>query len=311
MNQSSEQDKLLAALSKTERTASKSKWMRFWENPVRYSIAIGHRTLVYPFTKNEIRTRKQTFYGLPVQLSLPASTDIYLTGGKSHDSELRLAKYLIRHLPKGSVFMDIGAHIGYFSLLASILVSPKGKVFSLEPGSESYMLLSKNTKKYNHITPIQKAVTHNYGVQKFYEFPAKYAEYNSFDVDQYRNEDWFARSGVVTVTVDTTNLDTFVENWNAYPDFIKMDVEGAEDQVIQGGESFLTDHAPVIIMEFLAPDRRNEPHHRARNLLKNHGYHTYFIDQEGDLSFCEDPDEHLKSKKLDSDNLVFMKTKIS
>lgn len=77
-----------------------------------------------------------------MNIALPASTDIYLTGGKSHDSEIRLAKFLIKNLNQGDNFVDIGAHYGYFTLLGAHLVGKGGRVF-FEPGKSTYSLLEK------------------------------------------------------------------------------------------------------------------------------------------------------------------------
>jgi len=117
-------------VKKVEQIASASKMGRLLKNPLKYIHAILFRELVYKNTKREKHVMAPTFFGVDMHLLLPSSTDIYLTGGKSHDSETRLAKFLIHELQTGDTFVDVGAHYGYFSLLAAKLVGDTGTVYS-------------------------------------------------------------------------------------------------------------------------------------------------------------------------------------
>lgn len=307
MKQSVRKESLLHELERVEHLANTSKFGRLINNPLKYLFAIGHRSLVYPITKTDRFVKRKSFFGHYLHLTLPASVDIFLTGGKSHPSELRLAKYLIKNLSEGQVFMDIGAHIGYFSLLASVLVGDGGTVYAFEPTGGTHQLLAENVKSTPCIEVYQKAVYNTVGFQKFYEFPPIYAEYNSFDIDQFKGESWFGNSGVEVITVDTTNLDDFIKENRKKPDIIKIDVEGSEDKVIDGGSAFLQSFGPKIIMEFLSSDRKNAPHTRAASLLNEWDYKAYTINYKGELDLCYDITEHLDFLGLDSDNIVFIK----
>ena len=67
-----------------------------------------------------------------------------------------LVKRIVRN---GDIVVDIGAHIGYYTLIFARLVGPKGKVFAFEPEPNNFNLLIKNIKinGYKNIIPVQKA----------------------------------------------------------------------------------------------------------------------------------------------------------
>lgn len=104
---------LIKQLSEVEKIASSSKIRRLLDNPYKYLYAILFRQLAYSRKKREVIKTTTLFYGKKMKVALPASTDIYLTGGKSHDSEIRLARFLIQNLSGEEHFLDIGAHYGY------------------------------------------------------------------------------------------------------------------------------------------------------------------------------------------------------
>ncbi|RYY92543.1 MAG: FkbM family methyltransferase, partial [Chitinophagaceae bacterium] len=136
------------------------------------------------------------FFGKEMRIALPASTDIYLTGGKSHPSETKLARFLVRDLSTGSVFIDIGAHYGYFSLLAATIIQ-EGIIHSFEPSEAAFGLLRQNTAGSPRITAWQKAVAGNEGSIGFFEFDNLHSEFNSASIGQFEGEGWFRRDAVL------------------------------------------------------------------------------------------------------------------
>ncbi len=275
-------------------------------NPYRYFNAIFFREMVYRFTKKEKIVSAELFFGRKMKIALPAATDIYLTGGKSHSSEIRLAKFLILNLKKGGHFLDIGAHYGYFTLLASEAIGNEGKVMSFEPSSVAYRVLNDNTDQQKNITITQSAVSNSSDNLVFYEFPNLHSEYNSTDVSQFEKESWFQHSQPVRVEVKATTIDLITADSRFLPSIIKIDVEGAEFNVIQGGLNYFEHHAPAVVMEYLEPKRKNESHQKAAQLLKSLGFQSHVIESDGRLRPVADIDAYLEAEKLDSDNIVFI-----
>ncbi len=297
---------LLEQIKRVEKIASVSKIQRMLVHPFKYLFAIIHRKLVYPF-KGSMQIKAITFFKEEMHLLLPASTDIYLTGGKSHESEIRLAKFMIHNLAKGDCFVDVGAHYGYFSLLASKLIGNTGQVHSFEAASTTFTLLKKNSITKSNIEFYHKAVADEKGTITFHEFPNLYSEYNSVDVKQFENKDWFSKLTPLKTTVDTIDLSSFFSQKKLFPKLIKIDVEGAELKVIEGTVTYLQQHAPLIAMEYLKSERNNVAHQEAVKLLTSLGYAYSIIDREGALVGCEDIDAYLAEHELESDNIVFSK----
>jgi FkbM family methyltransferase len=299
-------DQLLARLNRVEQLARATRWQRLLHHPYRYIYALCFRGFVYAKNKTEKIVDTRLFYGRQVQVALPAATDIYLTGGKSHVSEIRLARFLIHNLSEGDHFLDIGAHYGYFTLLAAELVGASGKVMAFEPTERSYQLLAYNTQSAGNIQSINKAVSNSEQPISFYEFPNRYSEYNASDVSQFEQEDWYKdappqKRTVAAKTIDMITAGTFK------PQVIKIDVEGAEQYVIAGGLQYFRRNAPIIVMEYLAPGRSNDSHRKALELLTGIGYRSFVIASDGSLQPTADIDSYLLAEKLDSDNIVFSK----
>jgi hypothetical protein len=145
-------------LLESESRAHLSKWRRLSKSPFWYPVSMMFNKIVYPVVKKEWRKKIKTFFGIYMTTALPSGTDVLLNRIKSHDSEIRLSKFLTRHLCKGQTFIDIGAHHGYYSLLAAALVGKEGKVFAIEASKKSFELLQYNTIQYNSLYCNQKTI---------------------------------------------------------------------------------------------------------------------------------------------------------
>jgi FkbM family methyltransferase len=299
---------LLKDLNKVEQIANYSKARRLLNNPFKYFFAIAFKKLIYPFFKKERVVFTRTFFGGNMQIALPASTDIYLTGGKSHASEIRLAKFLIRNLKPMDTFIDIGAHYGYFSLLANEVMEQKGKIFSFEPSPNTYKLLKHNAALVKNIKAIQQAVSNKEEQIIFYEFPNLYAEYNTIDANQFQQEVWFAAYAPKKQEVQAITIDQLVIQEKIMPNIIKIDVEGAEYKVIEGAAQFLQSNSPKIAMEYVASHRGNKEHTKAHHLLLEMGYRAYLIDKDGYLQSVANINAYLEDEELESDNIVYSKS---
>ena len=297
---------LLTQLHEVERLSAGSRWARFIHNPGGYLFAILHRRFIYPGRKNEAYRKAGLFFGADMNIALPAATDIFLTGGKSHDSEIRLAKFIIMNLKSKDHFLDIGAHFGYFSILASRIVGPEGKVLAFEAASKSFSLLQLNGDAH-HFTAKHEAVSDKTGSLTFYEFPNLYSEYNTMEIAQFEQEAWFQYYKPTAVQVRALTIEDIIDQYNIHPQIIKIDVEGAEYKVIDGSRQYFKDNDPYFVMEYLAENRSNEAHKKAVELMRSLDYNTFIINSAGVLEEVNDIDASMHDAKLDSDNVVFKK----
>lgn len=153
--------------------------------------------------------------------------------------ETELAK---KEIKKGDVVLDIGANIGYYTLIFAKLVGEDGEVFAFEPNPTNFALLTKNVEMngYKNVTLVQKAVSNKTGKLKLYlsEDMGDHRIYDSHDGRKY-------------IEIDAIRLDDYLGGNNLKIDFIKMDIQGAEGGAIQGMLNLLKKNKTVkIVTEF-------------------------------------------------------------
>lgn len=156
-------------------------------------------------------------------------------------SETRLFRELIT---PGMVVIDVGANIGYFSLLASTLVGSGGCVHAFEPDPVNCGLLRKNVRM-NHasnIKVVQAALSNNDEPLQLF--------LNSDNKGDHRI--WEATGEARTrISVKAMTLDQYLNKTGTVPKFIKIDVQGAEGYVLEGMKETLAQSAlSYLILEF-------------------------------------------------------------
>lgn len=137
----------------------------------------------------------------------------------------RALKELVR---AGDVVVDAGANIGYMSLIAAREVGPTGRVIAIEPAQRAFSLLELNAERNfpDRIIPVRAACDETDGTVTM--FVSEYSEeYNSL-----RPEPVLGR--VHEEVVAARSLDSLSRELGIRPDFVKIDVEGAEWPVLKG-----------------------------------------------------------------------------
>jgi FkbM family methyltransferase len=159
-------------------------------------------------------------------------------------------------LKEGDIVLDIGANIGYYVLIESQLVGEKGKVYAVEPVRSNFELLEKNVQLNN----LKNVSTFQFA---FGEKDAKSEIYVS-DKSNWcaMNKDAAGGKILFAQEVSMQTVDTFLED-KAPPDFIRMDVEGYEYQVIKGMAKTLKSNTKILIelhpwRPFLEPEKMDE-----------------------------------------------------
>jgi len=293
------------ALLKAEKKARSGKFKKFISSPIFYPSLLLFNYVFYPLLHKGIKRSAQTFFGLQMKTVLPSGTDIILNGIKSHDSEIRLSKFLTHYLKKDDVFVDVGAHYGYYSLLAASLVGNTGRVISLEPSVSSFHILKENVNPYSQVEPLNTAAGDAEGDITFFEYEGPYAEYNTTVADAYQSKKWLSRIAQNENQVPVIILDRLLSDHGIQKAYIKIDVEGGEAAVIRGMKNSLSQRQLTIAMEYL---KESEISHReAAQLLYDQGYSSYAILQDGTLSLRSDIEQYLTQKNLTSDNIIFLK----
>jgi FkbM family methyltransferase len=165
-----------------------------------------------------------------------------------------------------SVVFDLGANVGHYSLLASILVDPNGKVFCFEPVPRNLEFLRKHLalNKMTNCTVFEAAVGKTEGV-------------GSFDSGPNRFMGHLGKESARAFPVRVVNLDNLVASGELPPpDFIKCDIEGGEFDALSGATNILTKYAPTIFLATHGP----EVHKKCIQLLTGLGYRLTSLDQQ-------------------------------
>jgi len=295
------------ALLSAEQKARSSRFKRLLNSPVSYPVLMGFNKLVYPLLKRGVFVYAKTFFGIRMKTLLPAGTDILLNGIKSHDSEIRLTKFLTQHLHAGDTFIDVGAHFGYYALLAAKLTGDEGHVFAIEASENSFAILKENTQAQKNIVSYHNAAGAEAGEVVFYEYPGPLAEYNTTVEGAYDEKPWIKKVKQTINRVETLVLDTLIASNQVTDTIIKIDVEGGELSVLKGLSKTLAEREFTIVTEYLYTREANSAHHHATHFLLEAGYKPYSISMDGSVRQIDQIDSYMVREKLDSDNIVFMK----
>jgi FkbM family methyltransferase len=205
--------------------------------------------------------------GLWLELN-PRTGQNYLRG----EAEITVQKILAERLRPGTVFYDLGANIGLFTLLAARLVGDSGKVFSFEPDPENAARLRRNIQRngFTNATVVESGIWSATGKLNFVVSGAASPDHGIGKFVTAESAAVPAAGGMLTPCV---SLDDFTKNAPP-PDAIKCDVEGAEVEALRGGTKMLQSRHPWIICEMHSDANRRF----ATELLANLGYTTTALD---------------------------------
>ena len=158
-----------------------------------------------------------------------------------------------QNISSGDIVIDIGANIGYFTLIMAKGIRENGKVFSFEPEPKNFELLKKNVEinNYSNVILEKKAIGNKTGTAKLYLADRKN---NVFSSGMHR----IFRSDLVSqiadpILINIIKLDDYLQDLKFIKKIrlIKIDVEGAEFDVLKGMNKILDENKEIkIVMEF-------------------------------------------------------------
>jgi len=186
--------------------------------------------------------------------------------------------WFLRSVKPGDTFVDVGANVGYYTIIGSRLVGDKGKVYAFEPEPESFALLQKNVR-LNGLTNVvleQKALSNRKGVIKLF-----IADLNKGDHRIYQPEGESRPS----VEVEAVRLDEYFKGQKRGIDVLKMDTQGAEGVILEGMTGLLEGRpdGPTIFMEFwphALKEMGTDPGALLKTLQSYH-YQFYYFNPKG------------------------------
>ena len=183
--------------------------------------------------------------------------------------EPEVVEAISRCVSSGMIALDLGAQSGFYSLLLSKLVGPSGTVVAFEPLPANFRILRENVEMngVKNVFVREEAVMAESGVFEL-EVPKKDS---SLLAGPLAGDD-----DPTTAVVPAISLDAFAREICRPIDFIKMDVEGAESDVLEGARDVLNICHPTMLIELHNMDGRN-PRHDVVSCLGGMGYSIRWI----------------------------------
>jgi FkbM family methyltransferase len=176
--------------------------------------------------------------------------------------EYEKQRLFVDSIRPGQTVFDIGANVGFYTLLASHLVGPSGRVVSFEPLPRNLGYLHRHlaANRIQNVTVFEGAVSNYTGTAHF-------------DAGVVPEMAHLATSGGIEVKVFKLD-DLLAAGLVPGPDLLKIDVEGAEADVIRGAEKLIRDHRPKILLA----THNDTVHEECWGLLEERGYGVRLLD---------------------------------
>ncbi|MDD4938047.1 MAG: FkbM family methyltransferase [Candidatus Shapirobacteria bacterium] len=168
----------------------------------------------------------------------------YLANDKYVGQRIALEKYepyetklILRQTKPKDVIVDVGANIGYYTVLLADKVGKTGKVFAFEPDVISFEILKKNVEvnKLKNVVLINAAVSDKKGTTYLYKSKRNYGDHRMFGSEGKEK-------------IKTIKLDNFFKNQKI--DLMKIDTQGWEPSVFEGAKKIVEKYKPTIFFEY-------------------------------------------------------------
>jgi FkbM family methyltransferase len=182
--------------------------------------------------------------GKGLRFNVGASNTDYALGR----NELSVQEALARLLKPAGVFYDVGANVGFFTVIAARLLGPRGRVLAFEPVPENARLVGRNAELngFASVEVHEVAIARRSG-----EAELRLADYAG---GAALGEAPPPPDLKGSIRVRTLSLDDLLEAGSPPPDVVKIDVEGAEMAVFEGMARCVRRHRPAILYEVDAAD---------------------------------------------------------
>lgn len=188
--------------------------------------------------------------GVTLQVRLRQHLGLVARGAKAYES--RYVEVLRRCINPGETVFDVGANIGFYSVLFSRWVGPQGKVIAFEPDPDNVALLRRNLELNGcaNSTVREVALGRAQEASVFSRDPTTGATGHLGRGPTY-GETLFGVGREFLIPVKTETIDAEAQSLGG-PDVVKLDIEGGEYEVLCGGSRVLREQRPLVISELSA-----------------------------------------------------------
>jgi FkbM family methyltransferase len=205
------------------------------------------------------------------------------------NSEIHEQKLVRRTVKAGMTVFDVGAHLGKYTKLFSLLAGDNGRVYAFEPTERSFKKLASAVSQYNctNVMIINKAVYSENRNIILNEFPEEYSSWNSIGLPKMKNiqDPTITVPIEISTNVEAVTLDSFCQQHNINKiDYLKLDVEGAELEALIGASGLLENKAVCFLQFEISKPMLDGLNSKAKfifDFLKAKGYECHTINEDG------------------------------
>jgi FkbM family methyltransferase len=153
--------------------------------------------------------------------------------------------FILSNLREGATAIDVGANIGFFTLLMARAVGENGKVLAVEPGPMSYALLNKNLQinRYKNVSLYNIAISNEARTTEFFLCRTGESDNRLFATPSEARD---------VVSIDVNTIDSIAENMKV--DLVKIDIQGSELLALQGMKKVIKNNPHIKILMEYSPD---------------------------------------------------------
>lgn len=178
------------------------------------------------------------------------------------------SKVFEAHLKPDMTVLDLGANIGFYTVLARSVVGQEGRVFAFEPFPDNADLVRASVKEnsFTNVIVVEAAVSDKVGKTTLYLSPDACSEHSLLNLNFQHSLD----STVNKIEVQVVTVDDYLERnvGNLKVDFIKMDVEGSESRAINGMKKVLDSNKHIVLMTEFWPNGFKEDKKNPRDFIE-------------------------------------------
>jgi FkbM family methyltransferase len=206
----------------------------------------------------------------------PLYRPVYFLWKQYRDREL--IKFLKQQIKPGMTVVDVGANIGFYSVLFSKLVGEKGSVHAFEPDATNFKHLVSNTRKLKNVFVNHAAASDKTGKIKLYQFDSN-VEYQTYDNGE----------STTFTEIDCIALDDYFNKGESIG-FMKTDTEGYDYFVISGMQETIKRQKSLVLTSEFWPwglTKAGVEPKKYVTLLKELGFDITFTDENAEHEYEE------------------------
>jgi FkbM family methyltransferase len=210
----------------------------------------------------------------------------YLANGIMYEPDV--SAIMFRILAEGDIAIDVGANVGYFTLLMGLISGPRGHVVAFEPGDENVQRLRANLALtgLENVTMVETAASAQPGELTFFINSDNAGGSALWDPAQYPGN-VKCQENPLPLRIQATTIDAEMERLGLdAPKLIKIDTEGAEHEVLKGARKLLaTGKVPYIVAELheFGLDKMGSSQMELRGFMAQFGYETFAMYNNGTM----------------------------